>query len=71
MHLSVVVVGAAAALTFSVPGGMFSPPGPPMFEAPASVDVTVVEETCLDPDDRRLLDDPAEKEKILKFCYNK
>lgn len=35
---------------------------------PASVDVTVVEETCLDPDDLRPLDDPAEqKRNIIKI----
>jgi hypothetical protein len=35
------------------------PPIPPAFDCCASVDVTVVLDTCLDPDDRRPLDDPA------------
>lgn len=56
MHFRVVVgVGVA---TFSPPFVRFSvAPAIP----PASVEVTVVEETCLEPDDLRPLDDPAEQ----------
>lgn len=34
--------------------------------APASVDVTVVDETCLEPEDRRPLEDPAERDRIAE-----
>lgn len=62
MHLRVVVAGAGA-VAVSVFGAKVSFPVAPI-EAPASVDVTVVDETCLDPDERRLLEEPAKSKAV-------
>lgn len=62
VHFNVVVVGAVAA-TFSDPAGRVSLTGAPNVPAPASEEVTVVEETCLEPDDLLLLEDPAAMQK--------
>lgn len=43
------------------PSELLSLPGAPKLPAPASVDVTVVEETCLEPEDLLPLEEPAEK----------
>lgn len=37
--------------------------------APASVEVTVVEETCLEPDDLRPLEEPAETKIICSSVW--
>lgn len=46
--------------TPSAEAGARSLPGPFIDPAPASVDVTVVEETCLEPEDLLPLDEPEE-----------
>lgn len=51
------VVGVGVA-TFSP---LFARPSVAPAIPPASVEVTVVEETCLEPDDLRPLDDPAKR----------
>lgn len=56
VHFSVAVaVGVAATLSPLVVSDSLAAP----FIAPASLDVTVVEETCLEPDDLLPLEDPA------------
>lgn len=45
-----------------------STPEPPIDPAPASVEVTVVEETCLEPEDLRPLEEPAGKIYYFKKC---
>lgn len=58
MHFNV-AAGGAAVCTPSVPeGAILSPFGPVKLPVPASDDVTVVDDTCLEPDD--LLPLPAE-----------
>lgn len=65
MHLRVAAVAAGVAgETPSAPVGMPSGSEP----APASVEVTVVEETCLEPDDLRPLDEPAEETRFSNNC---
>lgn len=60
VHFKVVVgVGVATFSPLTSPSVALAMP-------PASVDVTVVEETCLDPEDLRPLDDPAEQGNIMK-----
>lgn len=60
MHFKVAaVVAGVAGETPSVPWDIPSGIEP----APASVDVTVVDETCLEPDDLRPLEEPATKMK--------
>lgn len=60
VHLRVVAVGAVAVAP-SVPAVGMTSGVVPRAPAPASVDVTVVEETCLEPEERRLLELPAEE----------
>lgn len=45
------------------PSALFSLIGAPKLPAPASVEVTVVEDTCLEPEDRLPLEEPAENYK--------
>lgn len=59
MHFNVAVGGGAVGWTPSAEAGARSPPGPFIGPAPASVDVTVVEETCLEPEDLLPLDEPT------------
>lgn len=57
-----VLAAAAGGVAVSVPfEGRASGAAPSVPVAPASEEVTVVEETCREPDERRLLDEPAEE----------
>lgn len=64
-----VAAGGAAGCTPSVPeGANTSPLGPVrLLPAPASVDVTVVEETCREPDDLLPLPEPGIFEFYFKY----
>lgn len=55
----------AAGVTPSALAASPSALGPFRLPAPASVEVTVVEETCREPEDLRPLEEPAEKKKTV------
>lgn len=58
------VAGDTPSVPDDIPSGIEPPPPPP-----ASVEVTVVDETCLEPDDLRPLDEPAKIKKMQLLAF--